>query len=68
MTAREESFLKWSQTVTAGLLVLGGGGADGAEATKGIGKGLETSAPEFTVKLEAVRKHDAGDFLGFIHA
>ena len=65
MAMTQKNLLKLSLVVAAGLLVLAVGGADGAEATRGIARAAERSTPDFTVKLETVMKHDDGQFLWF---
>ena len=51
--------------VIGSLLVLANCAVNGAEAQGVFARAAESSAPDFTVKLETVMKHDDGKFLWF---
>jgi hypothetical protein len=61
----QKNFLKLSRAVATSLLVLTVSSADGAESSGSSTRAAESSAPDFTVKLETVMKHDDGQFLWF---
>lgn len=65
MALPQQDFLKRSHAIATSLLVLAVGGAGGAESPGAIARTPESSAVDFTVKLETVMKHDDGQFLWF---